>query len=72
MMWINENSMTLTNEQERTELLQQLGKLHRRIKRRPHLAADAQAILFRLRELRQIARIGRNRDVTTKEPRPYA
>ena len=72
MMWSNENPMTWTNEQERAELLQELGKLHRRIKRRPHLASDAQAILFRLRELRQIARIARNKDTTTTQARRYA
>lgn len=49
-----------TNEQERTELLHELGKLQKRIKRRPYLTSDAQAILFRLRELRQIARIAQN------------
>ena len=49
-----------TYQQERTELLQELGKLHRRIKRRPHLASDAEAILFRLRELRQMARIAKS------------
>jgi hypothetical protein len=57
-----------TNEQERTELLQKLGTLRRRIKRRPHLASDAQAILFRLRELRHIARIARNQEVTPTPP----
>jgi len=61
-----------TNEQERTELLQELAKLQRRIRRRPHLASDAQAILFRLRELRQLARIAQNRDTVTGAPRRYA
>jgi hypothetical protein len=42
--------------QERTELLEELGKVQRRIRRHPHLTSDAQAILFRLRELRQLAR----------------
>lgn len=61
-----------TNEQERTELLHELGKVQRRIKRRPHLTSDAQAILFRLRELRQIARIAQNATKTPGAQRRYA
>jgi hypothetical protein len=43
--------------QQRTELLHELGKLKRLIKRRPYLAMNAEAITFRLRELRQLERI---------------
>ncbi len=61
-----------TNEQERTELLHELGKLQKRIKRRPHLTSDAQAILFRLRELRQIARIAQNANKSAEVQRRSA
>jgi tRNA U34 5-methylaminomethyl-2-thiouridine-forming methyltransferase MnmC len=49
---------------ERTGLLEELGRVQRRIKRNPHLASDAQAILFRLRELRQLARMSEKLKVT--------
>jgi hypothetical protein len=64
-----------TNQQERIQLLQELGKLRRRIKRRPHLASDAQAIMFRLRELRHIARVTQNPQAAPTPstfPRDYA
>lgn len=53
---------------ERTELLEKLAKVQRKIKRRPHLAADAQAILFRLRELRQLARVAQQASASTADP----
>ena len=59
------------DQEERAKLLEELGKLKRRIKRRPHLASAAQAILFRLRELRQIARSARTMDHEPILPQRY-
>lgn len=59
-------------EHERTELLAELGRVQRRIKRNPHLTSDAQAILFRLRELRRLARLAQNAAVARGHPRQPA
>ncbi len=58
--------------QERTELLHELGKLKRLIKRRPHLAMNAEAITFRLRELRQLQRIAQNSAKAAGGSRSYS
>jgi hypothetical protein len=60
------------HDQERTELLAALGKVRRRIKRYPHLTSDAQAILFRLRELRRMARIAQTAAASGGNPRQPA
>ena len=57
------------HNQERTELLEELGKVQRRIRRHPHLTSDAQAILFRLRELRQLARLAQKVAVSAGDQR---
>jgi hypothetical protein len=58
--------------QERNELLAELGKVQRRIKRHPHLTSDAQAILFRLRDLRRMARLAQNVAASSGNPRQTA
>jgi tRNA U34 5-methylaminomethyl-2-thiouridine-forming methyltransferase MnmC len=59
-------------QQERSELLQELGRLHRRIKRRPYLASDAEAIVFRLRQMRQQARAARKNVKVAAGPPRYS